>query len=406
MADFGGINIPSPQEVLMRQQAQRDQFRQSSDPAVRRQATIDSALDTLFGNPQLQAAQRVTDAVSKAQNTIEPSPGESDLDTELRRLKAMRDAVADVDPSVAAQIDQRRLAIGAQKLERDKLLAEIKYKQNEDVRQTGEYNMKAGQYPLDLAAKQAEIDTKKAETVNYISPDGKQKINVDALDSIQIKRLQNAGWTKVGLAVNVDDPTKLGGPTKAVQTDLQKSIISADNQAAALGQTMQKFDPSFLTIPTQTLMAFQTGVEKLTGVPVGDAAKAKKYYEFRRNSVDGLNRYINEITGAAVGVKEEVRIREAFPDAYKDSPTQFQAKLRETVRSIIGVRKRAEQMLKSGVTQVDRNEWDHIAAPPVSDQEVDTFMNVFMGFPAPKGASKASTPAPLQSEIDRILKSK
>lgn len=396
MADFGGVNIQTPQEVLARLQAQRDQFRQSQDPQVRRQASYDQALDALFGNPQLQAAKRTTDAIVKAQDAVQPQPGESDLDTELRRLQSMRNAVSDIDPAAASQINQQMLKLGAEKLERQKLQADMAYKQKESDRQDselgmkkGEYAMKVGAYPTELAEKQASLDTKLAETQNYTNPKTGEMVNVGALDSIAIKQLQQAGWVKSGLNVQVDDPKKLAGPTKATTTDLQKSVISADNQLSALKGTIQKYDPKFLQLPTQILNSAINVGEKL-GLPVEQSATRKQYYEFRRNAVDGLNRYINEITGAAIGVKEEERIREAFPDAYNDSATKFEAKMRETVRSVMGIRKRADQMLKSGISQVDRTEWDSIQPPPVSDAEVDAFMGATFGMPTKSSGSSAA----------------
>lgn len=404
MADFGGVNILTPQEVLARLQAQRDQFRQSGDPAVRRQATVDQALDSLFGNPQLQAAQRVTGAITAAQNSVKPVEGESDLDTELRRLKSMRDAVLDIDPAAASQINQRMMAVGAEKLERQKLLADMQLKQDENARQTGEYLMKAEEHPLEMRNKQRQLDEAAAETQNYTNPRTGEIVNVNALDSIAIKHLQQAGWVKSGVNIQVDDPTKLGGPTKSTQTDLQKAIISSQNQLDALGATITKYDPSFLTLPTQVLNSAVNVGERL-GLPVEQSAKRKQYYEFRRNSVDGLNRYINEITGAAIGVKEEVRIRQAFPDPFKDSNTEFLAKMRETVRSLMGVQKRAQQMLQAGVNGVDkREEWDSIATPPVAEQEVDAFMNRYFGVPVTGGSkTSGSKKSSLDAEIDSIL---
>lgn len=405
MADFGGVNIITPQEVLARLQQQRDQFRQSGDPAVRRQATFDQALDSLFGNPQVQAAQKITGAITQAQSTIKPQEGESDLDTELRRLQSMRDAVSSIDPSAASQINQRMLAVGAQKLERQKLIADISSKQDENARQTGEYMMKLEEHPLELQNKQRQLDEAAAETQNYTNPRTGELVNINALDSIAIKHLQQAGWVKSGVNINVDDPSKLAGPTKSTQTDLQKAVISSQNQLDALGSTISKYDPSFTTLPTQVLNSAINVGERL-GLPVEQSAKRKQYYEFRRNAVDGLNRYINEITGAAIGVKEEVRIRQAFPDAINDSHTQYMAKMRETVRSLMGVQKRAQQMLKAGVNGVDkREEWDAIQPPPVSDGEVDAFMNNYFGVPKGNGTAKTGgNKSSLDTEIDSILK--
>ena len=47
--------------------------------------------------------------------------------------------------------------------------------------------------------------------------------------------------------------------------------------------------------------------------------------------MNNLSQYIKEVTGAAMGIQEEKRIRAGMPDPEKDGPTQFEAKLRNSI---------------------------------------------------------------------------
>lgn len=124
MASFGGFEMETPQDVLARLQDQRRQVMVDGRVSQQRSQNIESALDGLFGNPQARAAQRRVDAVRRAQQQTTPQgEGEDDLDYELRSLKAKRDAVADIAPEIAAQINTQLLKLGEEKFQRSRLTA-------------------------------------------------------------------------------------------------------------------------------------------------------------------------------------------------------------------------------------------------------------------------------------------
>lgn len=124
MANFGGFEIETPQEVIARIKAQREKGRQNRDPFVRRQTNIDQSIDAIFGNPEAKRQKRVTSAVGKAQASFEEDTTKSDIRNEIDRLKSMRDAVEDIDPSTATQINQRILELGVAEEEQARLGAE------------------------------------------------------------------------------------------------------------------------------------------------------------------------------------------------------------------------------------------------------------------------------------------
>lgn len=62
-----------------------------------------------------------------------------------------------------------------------------------------------------------------------------------------------------------------------------------------------------------------------------DRQKLADYTSFKQNATNNLSEYIKYITGAAMGIQEEGRIRKGMPDPEKDSPAQFEAKMRNAV---------------------------------------------------------------------------
>ena len=89
------------------------------------------------------------------------------------------------------------------------------------------------------------------------------------------------------------------------------------------------FKPEYLKDTFKLKMAVATEAEK-KGLPVSNETKAEiaNYSKFTQDAYNGLNAYINLITGAAVGSgEEEARIRKGVPDPQKDSPTEFWTKL-------------------------------------------------------------------------------
>jgi hypothetical protein len=123
MADFGGFNIPTPQEVLAERQAQRSKVFSQGSVQQQRSFNIEQALDIVFGNPQQRQANRMQTRMQSAQDSVQKNEGEEPLDFEMRRLASMRDAVSDVDPATASQINARLLELGEAKFQRTRLMA-------------------------------------------------------------------------------------------------------------------------------------------------------------------------------------------------------------------------------------------------------------------------------------------
>lgn len=117
MADFGGFQVKTPQEVLAELAAQRQQIA-TLPPRAQRTANIQFQIANLFGNPELKKARALEERMNAVNASVPPS---SDLASEKQRLSQMFDAVKGEDPAAAAQISQQILAIDNEMVERKRL---------------------------------------------------------------------------------------------------------------------------------------------------------------------------------------------------------------------------------------------------------------------------------------------
>ena len=134
MADFGGFQAVTPQEMLAQIGQIRDQAIGSGDRDRVRQAIFGRTSDALFGNKNVQDAQKLQQTIADAskQAAQGAAEGEDPMDTETRRLKTIRDAVIDINPAVASQINGKLLELANMKFQKSRLLAS-------DARDEGRY---------------------------------------------------------------------------------------------------------------------------------------------------------------------------------------------------------------------------------------------------------------------------
>ena len=136
MADFGGFQAVTPQEMLAQIGQIRDQAIGSGDRDRVRQAIFGRTSDALFGNKRVQDAQKLQQTIAEAskQAAQGAAEGEDPMDTEARRLKTIRDAVIDLDPAAASQINGKLLELANMKFQKSRLMAS-------DARDEGKYKL-------------------------------------------------------------------------------------------------------------------------------------------------------------------------------------------------------------------------------------------------------------------------
>lgn len=405
MADLSMFNIPDPNQIQSRLNQQRQAMWASGNTATMNQATLANALDAIFGNPEVNRAKAVQKTIGDATAALQPQEGETAIETEMRRLQAIRDAVGEIDPSIANEVNTRLLQLGQVKLEQDKLFADEARAQRKEGREIGEYS-------VDMATKAQNFQQKQAEGQNYWrkGANGIERMNVPLNDSVTRAQLREAGWVE-GAGPNTEAEASDALTTKTA-SDLQAMLGKADEGLAAIASTVSQWQPEFSTLPTQLLMKGNNLKEYLTGTPLSPevAKRAGDYELWRSNTTDAVNRYINLITGSAMGVEEAKRIIGTMPSA-EDGGTAYVAKTRSAVQRLLQIRKRAATALASGL-KLSVADIDKMPLPTVTQDEVDAFGRQF-GLPPSGAVQRQPQAAPsrvpmvegadLNSRIDQIL---
>jgi hypothetical protein len=143
-----------------------------------------------------------------------------------------------------------------------------------------------------------------------------------------------------------------GGANKLTPTaagDLQKNIINSQQVASSLDRLTSSFDPEFLTYSTQGEKALKGAKSRLTGEEYD--ARLAKAETFSTQLNDGFNAYVQSRTGAAMGVNEIDRYRDAFV-APTNSPAVFAARVKALQAAYAASTELDQTILDSG--SVDR----------------------------------------------------
>lgn len=121
-----GVALPDPDQIEQQQQDDNEANLASASPFRRNFATGTLLGRSLFGNPRLEKAQNVQQAVSNSIQDSDASadPDETGIDAQIRRLKATYAAVADKSPQAALQISNKLSLLQEAKTQQSKLNAQ------------------------------------------------------------------------------------------------------------------------------------------------------------------------------------------------------------------------------------------------------------------------------------------
>lgn len=411
---FGKITVETPQEVMARIKNQRQAMAvQGGIPGIY-QANLSTALDSLFGNPEVKNATAINNRLKSATAGFKPVEGEDDVTSELRRISAMRDAVQDVSPELANEMTTQMLQLGTIKAERAKLAAQTTKAQVGTSKTVQDMVVQATKLPSELenldarteaskaaagaseasaASSRVNAAAKQAERTNWVNLKTGEMKSVKNNDLSEQARLSAEGYVEAGNPTIQGSKNDVLGLTKPTQTTLQEAVLNAQTQKNTLASIATKFKPSFLTVPKQILMAADNEISRWTGKSIDSKylADRDQYWAWSRNTLGGLNSYIKSITGAQAAVAEYERIEKAYLSKDMSAP-QFVSHMRELSREALGAEKRAQVALNAGV-QLTAEELQNcqtpgapcklnaIPMPTVSDDEVNAFLANF-GIPA------------------------
>ena len=163
----------------------------------------------------------------------------------------------------------------------------------------------------------------------------------------------------------------IGKVPKALQDDVAKKQMESIDQIGRLEGIKQRFKPEWQTWETSLKQrglniadSFEALREK---IPDAERKTMAEYAAFKMEAVDNLNRYIKEMTGAAMSEVEAKRLRQAMPDPEKDSPSQFKSKLDNAIRISKLTHARFKSIGKYGVSQYTPSE----AMPDIINQRAN-----------------------------------
>jgi hypothetical protein len=159
---------------------------------------------------------------------------------------------------------------------------------------------------VNLELEKMAIARKSGESIE-VGPDG----------TVRIVRGTGAGKGKLG---------------RRATGDLESKTIDASSLLFRAKEIENSFNPKFLEYGTQFKQA-GLGLAEKAGMKLTPEQKQQKeeFITFKQTTFDNLNRFLNEISGAAVNEHEMKRLRHSMP-IMNDSPTEFNKKLKNTMK--------------------------------------------------------------------------
>ena len=138
-------------------------------------------------------------------------------------------------------------------------------------------------------------------------------------------------------------------PTRKIKGDIQSKLLNSQEQSARLDRIHSSLKPKFLEAPFQAKMYLYAKQERL-GLGLSKEAKRElqKYTTFKVKTAQSLNLYINELTGAAMGEAEAIRLKKAVANM-EDSPSEFQAKFEAIMEDLKAANDRYVNKLSQGL---------------------------------------------------------
>lgn len=123
--------------------------------------------------------------------------------------------------------------------------------------------------------------------------------------------------------------------SKSATEQNDKGALNSIEQSSRLDSIAAKFKPEYQTYEFAAKNMVNKGLDSFAAtrgsIKPQDRQKMAEYSQFRQDAMNNLSAYIKEITGAAMGIQEEKRIRAGMPDPEKDSPTEFEAKMKGAI---------------------------------------------------------------------------
>jgi len=127
--------------------------------------------------------------------------------------------------------------------------------------------------------------------------------------------------------------------TRKNKGDIESKIVGGKEQLARMQTIVAEFKPEYLETGTRLSATWSSIKAKLgKNVSKQDAGKLTDFKKFQRKSIENINLYIKELTGAQMSEKEADRLRLAQPDPGEnwwngDDPITFKSKMDDVMKT-------------------------------------------------------------------------
>ena len=167
-------------------------------------------------------------------------------------------------------------------------------------------------------------------------------------------RVSEGPRTKPGLTTNIYNTLPGEENTKPTTNKIEEILLNSNAEIAILEPLIEGFDEDFLNFKGD-LQAFFLKKGDYLGANLTDSQKQflTDRSTYMASAAEGLNVYINTLSGAAVSPEEAVRLLKGFPDPDGDEPTVFFAKLQNRYRQTKLAVARAKLAKELGVVGID-----------------------------------------------------
>jgi hypothetical protein len=164
---------------------------------------------------------------------------------------------------------------------------------------------------------------------------------------------------KAGAPSTVVYPPGALVPTKETVNDTQAALMKTNARLSTYNQIEAGFNPRYLQPSFRATQLWASTKDK-AGVPLSPEATSElaKFSEFKQNSINNITQTIKDTTGNAMGIGEAERIMAGLPSAGTglfdgDSPVEFDAKLKNTMKQLRMVEARNVYVLRKGLSFKD-----------------------------------------------------
>jgi hypothetical protein len=141
----------------------------------------------------------------------------------------------------------------------------------------------------------------------------------------------------IGKGQSITSNIYTGELSKGTKGELEKTILSTGDAITRLNSIQASNRPEYQTPKFKGTQEWSTLKDKFTTLSPEEKNTLTNFSKYKQNTTQNLNQTIKDLTGAAMGIQEAERITSTLPNAGTgifdgDSPTQFQAKLDNSIQ--------------------------------------------------------------------------